>query len=283
MLRLALKPSKFKARAWEMQQTPSIAAHDCLGSNVYVHHRRSEIIRVVPRENEAINEVWLSDRDRFSYQALTQGDRLVKPQIKKDGQWHSVDWETALSQVVSEMKQIIGASNGEDFGTLVGNNATTEESYLLQKLVRGLGCNNIDFRLRRRDFSGDTRGRVRSGMNFPLASLEHMDATLLIGADLRHEQPLAALRVRKATGFGKVMAINPFDGEYNFRLSHELQPKAHQLAHEFSAVLAAADEINPGVLHAESKEWLNGVVPEAAHREIAQNLIDIRLTGLQSH
>ncbi len=271
---LTAKPSKFKARAWEMQQTPSIAAHDCLGSNVYVHHRRSEIIRVVPRENEAINEVWLSDRDRFSYQALTQGDRLVKPQIKKDGQWHSVDWETALSQVVSEMKQIIGASNGEDFGTLVGNNATTEESYLLQKLVRGLGCNNIDFRLRRRDFSGDTRGRVRSGMNFPLASLEHMDATLLIGADLRHEQPLAALRVRKATGFGKVMAINPFDGEYNFRLSHELQPKAHQLAHEFSAVLAAADEINPGVLHAESKEWLNGVVPEAAHREIAQNLID---------
>ncbi|TQV87830.1 NADH-quinone oxidoreductase subunit NuoG [Aliikangiella coralliicola] len=271
---LTAKPSLFKARAWELRQSASIAAHDCLGSNVYVHHRGREIIRVVPRENESINEVWLSDRDRFSYQALTDSERLLKPRIKQNGEWQDTEWETALNAVVSEMKRIIGASNGEDFGVLVGNNITTEESYLAQKFIRGVGCNNIDFRVRRRDFSGDGRGSVRSGFNFPMEKIDHMDATLLIAADLRHEQPLTSLRVRKSTGFGKVMAINPFDGEYNFRLTQELQPEAKMLAQEFAAVLVAADAINPDVLSAEAKEWLNGIEANDTHQQIAKNLVD---------
>lgn len=271
---LTAKPSRFKARAWELRQSASIAAHDCIGSNVFVHHRRGEIIRVVPKENEAINEVWLSDRDRFSYQALTEGDRLLKPKIKKDGQWQETDWQTALNLVASEIKRIVGASKGEDFGVLVGNNITTEESYLTQKLLRESGCNNIDFRIRRRDFSGDGRGSVRSGMNFPMEKLDLMDATLLVGADLRHEQPLTALRVRKSTGYGNVMAINPFDGEYNFRLSQELQPKSYMLAQEFASVLIEADKLNPDVLSAEAKEWLAGIDSNEAHKTIAQNLID---------
>lgn len=271
---LTAKPSRFKARAWEMKQSASIAAHDCLGSNVYVHHRRGEIIRVVPRENEAINEVWLSDRDRFSYQALTEGERLTRPRVKRHGEWQDTDWQTALNLVMTEMKRIIGASDGEDFGALVGNSITTEESYLMQQLIRGAGSNNIDFRTRRRDFSGDGRGSVRSGMNFPMEKLDHMDATLLIAGDLRHEQPLTTLRVRRATGFGKVMAINPFDGEYNFRLTQELQPKANLLAQEFAAVLVAADELKPDQLSAEAKEWLAGVVANDTHRQIAKNLID---------
>ncbi|MDG1226073.1 MAG: NADH-quinone oxidoreductase subunit NuoG, partial [Burkholderiales bacterium] len=170
---LTAKPSRYKARAWELRESPSIAAHDCLGSNVNVHHRRGEIIRVVPRENEAINEVWLSDRDRFSYQALTDGKRLLQPKIKKNGQWESCDWQTALNFAMTEMKRIIGASNGENFGAIIGNNSTTEESYLAQKIMRGLGCHNIDFRTRRRDFSADDKGNVRSGLNFPLQDLEH--------------------------------------------------------------------------------------------------------------
>lgn len=271
---LTAKPSRFKARAWEMRQSSSIAAHDCLGSNVYVHHRRGEIIRVVPRENESINEVWLSDRDRFSYQALTEGERLLKPKIKQDGKWVESDWQTALNLVMSEMKRIIGASSGEDFGVLCGNNITTEESYLAQKMIRGAGCNNIDFRIRRRDFGGDGRGSVRSGLNFPMQKLDTMDATLLIAADLRHEQPLTALRVRKSTGFGKAMAINPFDGEYNFRLTQELQPEPHLLANEFACVLAAADKLRPDVLSAEAKEWLTEIEAQDVHQQIAQNLID---------
>ena len=271
---LTAKPSRFKARAWELRQSASIAPHDCLGSNVYVHHRRGEIIRVVPKENEAINEVWLSDRDRFSYQALSEGERLLKPKIKKDGEWQETDWQTALNLVSSEIKRIVGASNGEDFGVLVGNNITTEESYLAQKLLRESGCNNIDFRIRRRDFSGDGRGSVRSGMNFPMEKLDLMDATLLVGADLRHEQPLTALRVRKSTGYGKVMAINPFDGEYNFRLSQELQPKSNMLAQEFASVLIEADKLKPDVLSAEAKEWLAGIDSDESHKQIAQNLID---------
>lgn len=271
---LTAKPSRYKARAWELKQSASIAAHDCLGSNVYVHHRRGEIIRVVPKENEAINEVWLSDRDRFSYQALTEGERLLRPRVKRHGEWQDTDWQTALNLVMTEMKRIIGASDGEAFGTLVGNNITTEESYLAQQLIRGAGSNNIDFRMRRRDYSGDGRGSVRSGLNFPMENLDHMDATLLVAGDLRHEQPLTALRVRKSTGFGKVMAINPFDGEYNFRLTQELQPEANQLAQTLAAVLVAADSLRNDVLNAESKEWLSEISSDDIHRQIAQNLID---------
>ena len=270
---LTAKPSRYKARAWELQESPSIAAHDCLGSNVNVHHRRGEIIRVVPRENESINEVWLSDRDRFSYQALTEGKRLLKPRIKKDGQWQDCDWQTALNFAVAEMKRIIGASKGENFGAIIGNSSTLEESFLAQRLIRGMGCNNIDFRTRRRDYSGDSKGNTRSGLNFPLQDLDHMDATLLIAGDIRHEQPLATLRVRKATGFGKAMAINPFDGEYNFRLTYEVQPEPHLLAQEFASVLAAAAKQNTEVLNAEEKDWLKDVTFGDVHTSIAKELI----------
>ncbi len=270
---LTAKPSRYKARAWEMRESPSIAAHDCLGSNVNVHHRRDEIIRVVPRENESINEVWLSDRDRFSYQALTEGERLLKPRVKKNGEWKECDWETALNVAVTEMKRIIGASKGENFGAIIGNNSTLEESFLAQKVLRAMGCNNIDFRTRRRDYSADDKGNVRSGFNFPLQDLDHMDATLLVAGDIRHEQPLATLRVRKSTGFGKVMAINPFDGEYNFRLHQEIQPKPHLLAQEFACVLAAAGAQKPDALSAEVKEWLKDLSFNDSHTVIVNELI----------
>jgi len=269
---LTAKPSRYKARAWEIRQSPSIAPHDCLGSNLNVHHRRNEIIRVVPRENESINEVWLSDRDRFSYQALTEGERLLKPRVKKNGEWQECDWETALSFAASEMRRIIGASKGENFGAIIGNNSTTEESFLAQKILRQMGCNNIDFRTRRRDYSGDDMGNIRSGFNFPLQDLDEMDATLLIAGDVRHEQPLAALRVRKSTGFGKAMAINPFDGEYNFSLCHEIQPKPQLLAHELAKLLAAAIDKNQDSISAEIKDWIKDTSFEKAHTEIAQEL-----------
>jgi len=270
---LTAKPSRYKARAWELQESPSIAAHDCLGSNVNVHHRRGEIIRIVPRENESINEVWLSDRDRFSYQSLVDGERLLKPRIKKDGQWQECDWESALNVAVSEMKRIIGVSKGENFGALIGNNSTLEESFLAQKVMRSLGCNNIDFRIRRRDFSADAKGRVSSGFNFPMRDLDDMDATLLVAGDIRHEQPLTSLRVRKATGFGKVMAINPFDGEYNFGLSYEIQPEPHLLAQEFSCVLAAAIASHSDAVNAEVKDWLKDISFEEVHQQIVNELV----------
>ena len=271
---LTAKPSRYKARAWELRESPSIAAHDCLGSNVNVHHRRGEIIRVVPRENEAINEVWLSDRDRFSYQALTEGNRLLKPRIKKNGEWQECNWQTALNFAVAEMKRIIGVSKGEQFGAIVGTNSTIEESFLTQKLLRASGCNNIDFRTRRRDFSKDEHSAVRAGLNFPLQDLDTMDATLLIAGDIRHEQPLAALRVRKSTGFGKAMAINPFDGEYNFRLCEEIQPEPNLLAQEFACVLAAAADKRPDDVNAEVKEWLQDISFTEQHQRIVEELVN---------
>jgi len=273
---LTAKPSRYKARAWELRESSSIAAHDCLGSNVYIHQRRNEIIRVVPKENESINEVWLSDRDRFSYQALTEGERLLKPRIKKDGEWQETDWQTALNFVASEMKRIIGASKGDAFGALIGNNSTLEESYLAQKVLRGLGCDNIDFRTRRRDFSGDAMGNIRSGLNFPMQELDDMEATLLIAGDLRQEQPLTALRVRKSTGFGVAMAINPFDGEYNFRLDIELQPEPHLFAQEFACVLKAAIDLKGDsfTVSPDLKEWLIKTSFSKQHTQIAETLIN---------
>ncbi len=145
---LTSKPFQYTARAWELQQTPTVAPHDCVGSNLYLHTRRGEVMRAVPRDNEELNEVWLSDRDRFAYQGLAHAERLTQPQRKVKGQWQSIDWETALRMVADGLKRYAG----DDLGVLVSPTATVEEAYLLARLAEGLGCANIDHRLRQIGF-----------------------------------------------------------------------------------------------------------------------------------
>ena len=144
---LTSKPFRFTARAWEMTHGPSIAAHDCVGSNLDILVRWNEVMRVDPRENEQINEVWLSDRDRFSYEALNSSDRLQRPLIRRQGQWQETDWSTALEFAVSGLKKVIQDNGAAQVGALVSPSATLEEQTLLAKLVRGLGSYNIDHRL----------------------------------------------------------------------------------------------------------------------------------------
>ena len=214
---LTSKPYRFTARAWEMTQHEGVAPHDCLGSNVYLHVRRNRLMRVVPKENESINETWLSDRERFSYLGLNSETRATEPMIKKGGQWHPVDWPTALKYTADGIAKVINQHGPEQFAAFASASSTTEELYLLQKLMRELGVNNVDHRLHQADFR-DQQGMPLMPVNsIPYPDIEHLDSLVLLGCNIHREAPLAGIRVRKAARKGaKIGAINVVDYDYPF-------------------------------------------------------------------
>ncbi len=202
------KPFRFSARAWEMQARPLISPHDCLGSNMAAHVLLGRVKRVVPRVNEAVNETWLSDRDRFSYEGIYAADRLQRPLLREAGGWRETGWEEALAAAASGLQD--AARRPAGLGAWVSPSATLEEGYLLQKLWRALGSAHIDHRLRQRDFRGQDEDASCPGLGVSLAAVERQAAIVIIGSDLRHEVPLLAHRVRKAALAGaKVCFINP--------------------------------------------------------------------------
>jgi len=214
---LTSRPFRFKARAWELQQHNSVAPHDCIGSSLHVHTRRGQVMRVVPRENEELNEVWLSDRDRFSYEGLYSEDRLAAPMVKVDGEWREVDWETGLQAAVDGIRAVLDAHGADQFGVLLSPTATLEEMSLLQAVARGIGVHNIDHRLRQADFSDQDTAPLCPTLGQPLAALETLNAVLVIGANPRKDQPIAGHRLRKAALAGaQLMFINPVDYEFLF-------------------------------------------------------------------
>ncbi len=241
---LTSKPYRFTARAWEMSQHRSIAPHDCLGSNIYVHTRGyeysdfREVMRVIPRENESINETWLSDRDRFSYEGLHKDHRLTGPMIRKEGKWLQVDWPTALNFAANKLRDIINSKKPDQLAAIASPSSTLEELYLLQKIVRDLGSNNIDHRLHQSDFSQQENAPLFPGMSTELASIDSMDAILLVGSDIRREQPLAGLRVRKACLNGAtIMRIGSIDHDVNFKLSENVHTTPSTLVESLQAVV----------------------------------------------
>ncbi|NVJ49900.1 MAG: NADH-quinone oxidoreductase subunit G [Gammaproteobacteria bacterium] len=269
---LTAKPSKFQARAWEMQSTTSIAPHDCLGTNIAVHHRRGQVIRVVPHENESINEVWISDRDRFSYQALSARNRLTTPMIKRDGQWQKVDWEQALQFTIEQLKLVKEHHGAEGIGALASPSSTTEELYLLQALMRGIDSHNIDHRLRQIDFSTQHDDPMFPKIDFSIADLDDMDATFLVAADLRNEQPIASLRLRKSTRYGRVMALAPFANHENFRVAPYIQAAASELVEHLHKITAALVAQQKGSVSASLTELFVDIKPDPDHETIANEL-----------
>jgi NADH-quinone oxidoreductase subunit G len=229
---LTSRPFRFRARAWELNQTASVAPHDSVGSNIFVHTRRGQVMRVVPRENEEINEVWLSDRDRFSYEGLYAADRLASPTVKVNGQWQETDWDGALQAAVDGLRSVVAEHGGEQIGLLVSPVATLEEMYLAQAVARGLGTNNIDHRLRQGDFTGQDNAPLSPVLGQSLQALESLDAALVIGANPRKEQPLIAHRLRKAAlAGGRVMFVNPVDYEYHMPVHVKaIVPPSHMAA-----------------------------------------------------
>ncbi|HYP80661.1 MAG TPA: NADH-quinone oxidoreductase subunit NuoG [Steroidobacteraceae bacterium] len=238
------KPFRFRARAWEMTQVPLISPHDGLGTNVYGHVLRGRLMRVVPRRNEAINECWISDRDRFSYEGIYSADRLLKPMLRGvDGGWRETDWQTALQTAANGLKAI----RGERLGVLTGASGTVEEYALLQQLAAGLGSPNIDHRLRQSDFSGDAADPAMPSLGGSIAEVDTLQALLVVGSDLRSELPLLAHRVRKAAMTGaSVWFLNPESLELLFPVADQLVTEPSRQLAELNALLVAAGVDAPG-------------------------------------
>ncbi|MFA7505162.1 MAG: NADH-quinone oxidoreductase subunit NuoG [Burkholderiaceae bacterium] len=203
---LTSKPFRFAARGWELTRRRSVAAHDALGSNIIVQVKLDRVLRVLPLENEEVNECWISDRDRFSYEGLNTPDRLLAPKIKQDGQWQEVDWETALAYAGHALGGVASRHGARRIGALASPNATVEELYLLQKLMRRLGSNNIDFRLRQADPGFDGAIGAAPWLGMPVAEVDNLSSLLMVGMVLRKEQPLLSARVRQIAKNGAAIS-----------------------------------------------------------------------------
>jgi len=247
---LTSKPYRFTARSWELTQRDAIAPHDAVGSNLHLHIRGNRVMRVHPKENEAVNETWISDRDRFSYQGLASDERLHRPMVKQDGEWREVDWQAALERVAARFKDA-----GDGLGALMAPTATLEEMYLAQRLLRGLGSAHIDTRLRQEDFRADAQSpRLPPlpwlGVRF--ADLERQQALLLVGTDIRQEQPLLAHRIRKAAMAGaQVALVNPFGLDLPFPSTQLVAHPRTMLAHLAAIARAAGASLGTGAAGAE--------------------------------
>jgi NADH-quinone oxidoreductase subunit G len=236
---LTAKPSRFRFRPWELIAHPAISAHDAVGSHLQVHTRNFEVIRVVPEACEPINETWLADRDRFSYTALESEQRLTRPLLRRDGKLVEVDWDEALAFA---RQQLQDAANGDGaIGGLIHPGCTLEEQYLFQKLLRGLGSNDIDHRLRQVDFSVDAQMPVMPWLGRSIESLQSVDAALILGGNLRHEQPLLNTRLRKAAlrRDAGIASIAGLSGQYNYPLLADIAGSAEKQVNDLAAVLDA--------------------------------------------
>ena len=201
---LTSKPFRYAARTWELSRRKSVSPHDGLGANVQLHVKDGRVYRVVPSDNEAVNECWIADRDRYSYEALNGDDRLTQPMIKQDGQWVATHWQDALERVATNLARIRAEKGSAAIGGLASAHQTIEELYLFTKLLRGLGSENIDHRLAQ---AGADAGQGARWLGLPIADIDTLDRVLLVGSTLRSEQPLLARRIRNAVRHGAQLNV----------------------------------------------------------------------------
>lgn len=267
---LTAKPSRYKGRSWEFVQHSAIAPHDSVGSNIYIHTLRGQVIRVAPRENESINETWLSDRDRFSYEGIYSADRLAKPLV--DGV--ESEWEPALEATANRLKEVIARHGADSVGVLISPTATLEELYLAQKLARGLGIANIDHRLRQADFSDQDTAPVFPWLGQRLADLEKVQSALVIGSNVRMEQPLAGHRLRKAAlAGGRIMFVNPIDFDFRFPVAAKTIVSPEGMVATLAGIAQALAQRKNETLPA-SLAGLSVDAPSDADQAIAAHLME---------
>ena len=255
---LTSKPFRYQARNWELSRRKSVAPHDSSGANLIVQVKNNKVMRVLPFENEQVNECWLADRDRFSYEALNGDDRLKAPMIKHGGEWKTVDWQTALEYVANGLKQIKADHGAKSIGALVSPHSTVEELYLAGALVRGLGSENIDYRLRNAEFP---KAEGVRWLGTSIASLSNLQRALVIGSNLRKDHPLFALRLRAAVRKGAaVSVIHDVENDWAMPIASSLIAPASGWAQALAGVaLAVAQEKGvaaPGSVRAELVEAL---------------------------
>jgi NADH-quinone oxidoreductase subunit G len=264
---LTSKPFRYTARTWELSRRKSVSPHDSLGSNLIVQVKGGKVMRVLPLENEAVNECWISDKDRFSYQALDSDERLASPLIKQGGEWKETDWQTALEYIAHGLRNIRHEHGADAVGAYATPHSTLEELHLLAKAMRGLGSTNVDFRLRQSDFALDAT--VAPWLGMPIAELSTLKRAFIIGSFLRKDHPLVATRLRAAVkGGAKLSILHASDDEL-------LIPTANKMIAAPSDWLAAMSDVvaavaaNKGVA---APAGFESIVPSAAAVKIAESL-----------
>jgi NADH-quinone oxidoreductase subunit G len=241
---LTSKPFRYSARPWELSRRKSVSPHDSTGANLIVQVKNHRVMRVLPLDNDAVNECWLADRDRFSYEALNTEERLTAPMVKQGGEWKTVDWQTALEYVANGLKQVKEQHGAKAIGALVSPHSTVEELFLAGRLVRGLGSENVDYRLRNAEFPA-TEGASQDGpavrwLGTTIASLSTLQRVLVVGSNLRKDHPLFALRVRAAVRTGaQVSAIHDQSDDWAMPLASRVTVPAGQWLQALADVAAA--------------------------------------------
>jgi NADH-quinone oxidoreductase subunit G len=269
------KPYRYSARAWEMTQIPTVSPHDCVGSNMYAHVLRGTVKRIVPKPNEAINETWISDRDRFSYEGIYSDERLLEPRLKSGDTWETVSWEDALNRLAKEL-QAAGST-----GILASPGSTIEEFHLLAKLADHLGTANIDHRIRQRDFSDQSNDPLMPYLGCSIEDVEKAGAILVAGSNLRKEAPIIAHRVRKAALAGaKISMVNVEAFDVFFDLHEDIHGLG--LVRQLAGIAVAA--AGSSSLPATIADICKGVDPTAEQKNVASALADadnaVVITGL---
>ena len=268
------KPYSSSARAWEMSARAAVSSHDCVGSNIWYHVLRGRVKRAVPRDNEAVNETWLADRDRFSHSGLDSEARIERPRIKRDGEWRECDWGVALDAAIAGLRKVVERDGPGALGILASPQATSEEFFLLKRLADGLGCANLDHRLREQDTSDGAAGMPRLGK--PVAALDGVDSVLLLGSNLRHEQPILAHKLRQAwrQSGARIGVINAVAYDWHFTPASEAVISPAEWLAALGRITRAAIDASGRDLDGSLGEWLSSLSPDDDDRALARMLTE---------
>ncbi|MBX9903280.1 MAG: NADH-quinone oxidoreductase subunit NuoG [Burkholderiales bacterium] len=278
---LTSKPFRYSARTWELTRKPSVSPHCGLGSNLTLQVKQNRVMRALPRDNEAVNECWLSDKDRFSYEALNSDKRLARPMLKLGGRWQEVEWPVALEFIASELKRIKAAHGAESIGALVTPHQTLEELHLLQKLLRSYGSGNVDFRLRQADFSSDGKLAGIPWLGMSITDFAQLDRVLVVGSTLRKDHPLLAHRLRQSTKKKtELNLIHAADDDLLMRVANKAIVAPALLPQTLAQVVKAAAEIKNAAVPEAVRGAVAGVTVSDTAKRIAESLASGEKAGV---
>ncbi|MBN3794861.1 NADH-quinone oxidoreductase subunit NuoG [Burkholderia sp. Ac-20392] len=264
---LTSKPFRYSARTWELSRRKSVSPHDSVGANLVVQVKNNRVMRVLPFENEAINECWISDKDRFSYEGLNSEERLTKPMLKQGGQWIETDWQTALEYVAKGLKGIAADHGANALAMLASAHSTAEELFLVKQLANELKTPNVDFRLRQQDFSAPVQGAPWLGM--PIADLSNVDAAFVVGSFLRRDHPLFAARLRQAAKSGaKLHFLHATGDDALIPTAQRIVAAPSAWLDQLAGIAAAVAQLRGVAL----PDTLAGVTASPAAQAVAQSL-----------
>ncbi|WP_428825576.1 NADH-quinone oxidoreductase subunit NuoG [Azonexus sp. IMCC34842] len=268
---LTSKPFRYTARSWELQRRKSVSPHDSVGANLTVQVKHDNVMRVLPRENEAVNECWISDKERFSYQALNSDERLTKPMVKQGGEWREVDWNVALDYVAHGLKDVAREHGGDALAALAAQSSTVEELFLLGKVMKGLGSSNIDFRSRQYDFGTDGKRTGLPWLGLRLSEIKDLDSALVVGSFLRKDHPLIAQRLRQAAKkYTKLSLLSVTGDDQLMNLHAQVTVAPAQLTNTLAAIVKAAAQLKTSVV----PSGLESIEVDDVARKVAQSLLE---------